>query len=259
MFPPGGTNDQILAKSATLITQTEWIDAPSGGTGGTALTVTPLESSFTPSLPATTIATVGETQINIAAGTISANHPFTVSSNGIVVAAGTTAPFQATFDVVVEVDPTAYTSPPPPPGGNRLFFDIYLKKDGTIMPASRVSEYMRAHEGWGALVHKAHLTFTDMLEPGTYTLWFYRSVAAGSGNEVNAIQINASGSTIVINSERYTGGGGTGTDTFLELTDTPAAFGTAGQSLRVNTARNQLEFYTPASGGGLDQAAVDAG
>ena len=117
---------------------------------------------------------------------------------------------------------------------------------------------MRAHEGWAATIHKTHLTFTDMLSPGTYTLWFYRSVAAGSGNEVNAIQINASGSTIVINSERYTGGGGTGTDTFLELTDTPAAFGTAGQSLRVNTARNQLEFYTPASGGGLTQSQVDA-
>ena len=76
LVPAGGNNDQILAKSSDSDYATEWIDAPSGGTGGTPLTVTPLESSFTPSLAATTIASVGETQLNIAAGTIATNHPF---------------------------------------------------------------------------------------------------------------------------------------------------------------------------------------
>ena len=205
LVPAGGTDNQILAKSADADYATEWIDAPSGGTGGTPtpLVVTALESSFTPSLAATNVAAIGETQINIAAGTIASAHPFSVSNNGIVVAAGTTS-FQATFDVVVEVDPTGYVNNATA-GGNRLFFDIYLKKDGVIIPASRTSQYMRAHEGWAATIHKAHLTFTDALSPGTYTLWFYRGVAAGSGNEVNAIQIASANSTIVINSETYGG------------------------------------------------------
>ena len=239
LVPAGGSNDQILAKASGDDYDTEWVNAPSGGgsstflgltdtpnayvagqflrqtatgiesvaapTGGagTPLVVTALESSFTPSLAATNIAAIGETQINIAAGTIASAHPFSVSNNGIVVAAGTTS-FQATFDVVVEVDPTGYVNNATA-GGNRLFFDIYLKKDGVIIPASRTSQYMRAHEGWAATIHKAHLTFTDALSPGTYTLWFYRGVAAGSGNEVNAIQIASANSTIVINSETYGG------------------------------------------------------
>ena len=113
------------------------------------------------------------------------------------------------------------------------------------MPASRTSQYMRAHEGWGALTHKAHLTFTDMLEPGTYTLWFYRSVAAGAGNEVNALQINAANSTLVINSESYAGGGG----------DVPIG-GSAGQVLTWPQT-GSTPIWAAASGG-LDQASVDA-
>ena len=43
---------------------------------------------------------------------------------------------------------------------------------------------------------------------------------------------------------------GGGASTFLDLTDTPSAFGTAGQFLAVNSATNALEFVAAPSGGG---------
>ena len=42
-----------------------------------------------------------------------------------------------------------------------------------------------------------------------------------------------------------------GASTFLELTDTPTAFTTAGDQLRVNTAGDGLEFFTPAPPSGI--------
>lgn len=43
--------------------------------------------------------------------------------------------------------------------------------------------------------------------------------------------------------------GGTGSTTFVALTDTPSSFGTAGQILQVNTARNALEWVNAPTGG----------
>ena len=170
---------------------------------GADLEVSPLESTFTPSLAAATRATVGETQISITAGTIATGHPLTVTGNGIVVAAGT-SPFQAMLDYVLEIDPTGWTSAADS-GGNRLFFDVYWKKDGTILPDSRASHYIRGDEDWAPQVHKVHSNVTEILSPGTYTLWIHRSVAAGAGNEINAFQINAANSDIKINSHNFTG------------------------------------------------------
>ncbi len=45
-------------------------------------------------------------------------------------------------------------------------------------------------------------------------------------------------------------GSGGGATTFVGLTDTPAALGTAGQAVQVNAGATALEFVTPASGGG---------
>ena len=205
LVPAGGTDNQILAKSADADYATEWIDAPTGGgDGASPVVASPVESIFTPSLAAGTRSAVGETQINIAASSINSNHPLSVSSNGIVVAAGTT-PFQAMLDYVLEIDPTGWTNALDS-GGNRLFFDIYWKKDGVILPDSRSSHYIRGDEDWAPSVHKIHSNVTEILSPGTYTLWFYRSKAAGGGNEINAFQINGTNSDIKINSQRLTGG-----------------------------------------------------
>ena len=46
------------------------------------------------------------------------------------------------------------------------------------------------------------------------------------------------------------GGGGGGASTFTGLTDTPAAYGTAGQFIRINSAADGLEFTAAPSGGG---------
>lgn len=53
-----------------------------------------------------------------------------------------------------------------------------------------------------------------------------------------------------------TGGGG-GAATFLELTDTPAAYGAAGQLAAMNGAGDGLVFIDPPTGGGLADAPAD--
>ena len=203
---------------------------PVAGTGGGD----PAESFFTPSLPAATRSAVGETQVNIAAGTLSADHPFTVASNGIVVAAGTDE-FFATLDYVLDIHPTAWHTPGtganqgPRSGGNRLFIDVYWKKDGTIVQDTRISHYIRGDEDWAPGDHKIHGNFSELLEPGTYTLWVNRTVAGGAGNEITGYEILAANSDIHIVTPG--GGGGSGSTTFLGLTDTPSAF-EAGKWLR---------------------------
>ena len=175
-----------------------WSDNIGSGGGGT-----PLESFFTPSLPAATRSAVGETQINIAAGTLADDHPFSVSSNGIVVAAGT-EDFAATLDYVLDIHPTAWLTPGtganqgPRSGGNRLFIDVYWKKDGTIIQDTRISHYIRGDEDWAPGDHKIHGNFSEILGPGTYTLWINRTVAAASGNEITGYEVVAANSDIHI-------------------------------------------------------------
>ena len=50
-----------------------------------------------------------------------------------------------------------------------------------------------------------------------------------------------------------TGGGGGGSSTFLDLTDTPAAFGTTNQVPAVNAAGDALEFVNQTGAGGTSQ------
>ena len=131
---------------------------------------------------------MGETQINITAGTLADDQPFSVSSNGIVVASGT-EPFAATLDYVLDINRTAWVTPGTGPnqgprsGGNRLFVDIYWKKDGTIMKDTRISHYIRGVEDWAPGDHKLHGDFTEVLSPGTWTLWINHTVAAGRGTK----------------------------------------------------------------------------
>lgn len=47
------------------------------------------------------------------------------------------------------------------------------------------------------------------------------------------------------------GGGGGGATTLLGLTDVPDVYGTAGQSIRVNTGATGMEFFTPAAAQGV--------
>ena len=50
--------------------------------------------------------------------------------------------------------------------------------------------------------------------------------------------------------EQGAGGGGGGASTFLDLADTPAAFGTVGQVAKVNTAEDAIIFEDESGGGG---------
>ena len=74
----------------------------------------------------------------------------------------------------------------------------------------------------------------------------------GTGRlDASALQLIADAiDTELGNTTWRTGGGGTGTSTWLGLTDTPAAFGTAGQVSAVNTAEDGLEFVDQTGGGG---------
>ena len=233
-----GDEGQALIAGPTVA---GWGNVAASG-GGTA---TPEESFFTPSLPSAVRSAVGETQINIAAGTLSDNHPFSVTSNGIVVAAGTDE-FFATLDYVLDINPTHWTSGATAVNrgarapGNRLFVDIYWKKDGVIMADTRISHYIRGDEDWAPGDHKLHGNFTEILGPGTYTLWINRTVAAGAGNEISGYEILAANSDIHIVTPGA-GGGSSGSSSFIGLTDTPSAF-IAGQYLRANAGATALEF-----------------
>ena len=213
------------------------LDAPTGGGGGVA--GDPAESFFTPSLPAAVRSAVGETQVNIAAGTIDADHPFSVTGNGIVVAAGTN-PFFATVDYVLEINPTSWQTDANQ-GANRLFIDLYFKKDGVIIQDTRISHYIRGDERFAPSEHTINGVFGEILSPGTYTLWIERTTAAGSGNAITGYEIVGTNSDIHIVTPGATGSG-TGASTFIGLTDTPSAFGTAGQIPIVNATATGLAF-----------------
>ena len=226
-----GDEGQALIAGPTVA---GWGNVAAAG-GGTA---DPEESFFTPSLPAATRSAVAETQVNIAAGTLSDDHPFSVTSNGIVVAAGTDD-FFATLDYVLNLNPTAWSSGSGA-SGNRLFIEIYWKKDGTIIDDTRVSHYIRADEDWAPGDHYLHGIFSEVLGPGTYTLWINRRVAGGVGNEILGYEIDGTKSDIHIVTPGSGGGGGS--STFLGLTDTPSAYGTAGQVPIINATANGFDF-----------------
>ena len=81
----------------------------------------------------------------------------------------------------------------------------------------------------------------------------------GTGRlDASALQLIADAiDTELGNTTWRTGGGGAGTSTWLGLTDTPAAFGTAGQVSAVNTAEDGLEFVDQTGGGGSDDGVVE--
>ena len=211
LFEDIAASQQWNYKPATEDLGGQWVQFGGASTGGGM--ANPAESFFTPSLPAAVRSAIGEHQVNIAAGTISADHPFTVSNNAIVVAAGTD-PFAAVLDYVLDIDPTHWTSGATGPNsgarapGNRLFLDIYWKINGVIMDDTRISHYIRGDEDWAPSDHKLHGNFSEILEPGTYTLWVYRSTTAGAGNEISGFSIPAANSDIHIVTAGTAGGGG---------------------------------------------------
>ena len=213
--------------------------ATTGGSG------TPAESFFTPSLPSAVRSAVGETQINIAAATISNTHPFTVSNNAIVIPAGTDD-FFAVIDYVLELNPTHWVSDANQ-GGNRIFLDIYWKQDGTILQDTRISHYIRGDERFAPSKHTLNGVFAELLSPGQYTLHIYRTTASGAGASITGYEIVAANSDIHIVTPGASGSGGA--SSFTGLTDTPGSFtGQAGKYLRVNTANNALEYVDEPSG-----------
>ena len=209
LVPAGGDNDQILAKSSDSDYDTEWIDAPSGGTGA-ALVVTPLQSTAVLSLAATGTGFDSdneEVQIAITTGTNAAGQGTSVVSNALRIAAGTVA-YQGTIQAVLPVSLAARTGSATS-GGQRLFFDAVLKKDGTELPISVATRYMRSHSTWAGHVWDIKINYTGIISPGDYTLHFQRRGAAGGGQEISGISV--SGGTLQLNSESYSGAPAPGT------------------------------------------------
>ena len=188
-------------------------------------------------------------------------------------AAGTD-PFVGTLQAKLAIDPTAWTNSANA-GGNRLFLQMYWKKDGTIVEATRQDYYIRGDERYAPTEHLIAADATLSLSPGTYTLFVDKIGQAAAGNEINSIQINASSSNITIVSADYSGGnvmtGGGGGLTQSEVDARIAQFARAGNTDLVPQAKlapggsvGQVLKRTAtgqewaADAGGLDQAAVDA-
>ena len=263
----GGLTGQSLVRTAT---GKRWQTVSSGA--GTPLSVTAVESDFSPALASTDFSGLTEHQINITAGTLDSNHPFTVSSNGIVVASNTN-PFLAELGVRFDIDPTAWTNSANA-GGNRMFLQAYWKKDGTIIESTRRDYYIRGDERYAPTTHILPYNTTEILSPGTYTLWLIKVGLAAAGNEINSISL-ASTSSINIRSEEYSGGNvesglneaavdarvSAGVLDWAETGDTDtipstklASGGSVGQVLK-RTATGQ---EWGADAGGLSQSQVDA-
>ena len=83
-----------------------------------------------------------------------------------------TEPFAATLDYVLDINPTAWVTPGTGANqgarapGNRLFVDVYWKKDGVIMTDTRISHYIRGDEDWAPSDHKLHGVFSEIMAPG---------------------------------------------------------------------------------------------
>ena len=263
----GGLTGQALVRTAT---GKRWQTISTGA--GTPLSVTAVESDFSPALASTDFSGLTEHQINITAGTLDSNHPFSVSSNGIVVASNTN-PFLAELGVRFDIDPTAWTNSANA-GGNRMFLQAYWKKDGTIIESTRRDYYIRGDERYAPTTHILPYNTTEILSPGTYTLWLIKVGLAAAGNEINSISL-ASTSSINIRSEEYSGGNveaglneaavdarvSAGVLDWAETGDTDtipstklASGGSVGQVLK-RTATGQ---EWGADAGGLSQAQVDA-
>ena len=182
---------------------------PTGGGG--SVTVTPKQDHFTASradIPA--IAENTEYQVDIASD--GATTPFAVSSNRINIEAGA-ANMMGWVDFHLDVDPTDWVSGSGS-GGNRLFLNMYFKKNGAMVDSSEAAVYIRGDEDWAPGDHLVKSSFAVTLTGGDYLEMFF-IVTSGNkaGAEIRGVTILDS--DVSISTVNITGGGGMGGTTTL--------------------------------------------
>ena len=286
LVPAGGDNDQILAKSSDDDYATEWIDAPAGSGGGgsstflgltdtpsafgavgqayrvnagqtaleaytpatpTNLVMTPIVTATTLSLAATTntFRTAGtDLQLNMAVNAGNTTQGSVYGSNMLEINSGITAylgHIQANAAVTVQDYQSSSTS-----GGNRLFFEIQLKRNGTVIATSRNSTYFRARSGWAPSAWWANITYTGIINPSDrFTVHIVRTSPFGAGSEADDIAI--SNGNIQLASQHPSGGSvaivrGARNDVvaYRDYNDAPST--TTTQSQPVNLPSNATEY-----------------
>ena len=231
-IPAAGPDGQVMTASGGLWTSAAPAAGPSTpGQPGTPLTVTPRQDRFRASRSQITPLVVGtEYQLSLAAASPAAHAaPFSVASNQIQVAAGT-APFMATVNWEIYVDPTNWVNNNRS-GGNRLFFNMNVKKSDVYVPSAGNGVYIRGDEDWAPVTHTVQGSFTTILTGGdNLTFYFQPESANRAGAEIRGVQLNAS--DITITSQTYAGGSGGGmggSSSYIGLSDTESAAGTENQ------------------------------
>ena len=234
---PLGTDGQYITPRGGVL---GWEDLPTGGSPGqpgTPLTVTPRQEHITASRSNTSPLAEGtEYRLSLTGTSVAA--PFSVASNRVNIAAGTTSRL-GWIDWHLDVDPTAWVNSNTS-GGNRLFLDVYWKKNGVIVEASRQASYIRGDEDWAPADHVIHGSFACPLDASDYLEMFFVPTSANkSGAEIRGVQIL--NSDIAIATQTYTGGTGgspgqAGATTYQALTNTESAVG----------AENQIEAWNAA-------------
>ena len=177
---------------------TAWVAV--GGGGSQSLSVSPLLSTLTPSLANQTWTNGTEIQVDLAAGTIAGDHPLSVSGNALRVTAGT-ADFLASLHTLLEVEPLPVTTS----GGGRLFLDMLWKLNGTEIPASRVTRYIRSTSPWSPATWRVEAGAVPVTLTGgdVLTLFVVRRTTQGTGNETMGGRINAGNSVVSVASNRF--------------------------------------------------------
>ena len=133
--------------------------------------------------------------------------PSPAASNRINVEAGA-ANMLAWVDFHLDVDPTAWVNNSGS-GGNRLFLNMYFKKNGAMVDASEAAVYIRGDEDWAPGDHLVKSSFVVTLTGGDYLECFF-VVTSGNktGAEIRGITILDS--DIAVSTVSITGGGGMG-------------------------------------------------
>ena len=209
-----GDNHTLPANSTVEI----W-EAVTGGSVGDAVDHSVHEATATLSLAAgnpgtgTTPNVVHtERDIAISAPTVAAGMGITIASNRVTAAADTPERLY-TISYDIETEAVTFDNDDPGSGGNRLFVELYLKKNGVIDESTRRTHYMRASDPWSPAVWHFGGVLTEKLSPGDYITLHVVRVGGDkdeAGSKVDTWRINAAGSMLKIDTQGVSGGGGPG-------------------------------------------------
>ena len=208
------TNIVITGRSQALPADTtiEIWEAISGRVEGTGATDHNIYEATAPISAASPAQDTGdERTFTLGAATVDPGMGIAIANNRITVDAGTPERlYEIGYDI--ELDMTDWVNTEGS-GGNRMFFDLYVKKNGAVDESTRRTHFAW-YGSWAPDLWNLGGMLTERLSAGDYlTLHMQRTGAVNDGgSEVRAWSVSAANSSIKIDTQAVSGGGGSGGD-----------------------------------------------